>query len=75
MSLSSSAEIIPFERFLDWCQRLHQIAAANGTVVMPRRLTWAISPKWQEARTLTWRFPRCITDRPRGDAAWRQGQV
>jgi len=31
MSLGSPAEIIPFKRFLDRGQRLHRIAAANGT--------------------------------------------
>ena len=35
MSLDSPGAIIPFERFLKYRERLHGIAAAEGTVVMP----------------------------------------
>ena len=45
MSLGSPAEIIPFKRFLECRQRLHRIAAANGTVVMPASTELGIQPE------------------------------
>jgi hypothetical protein len=35
MSVGSSAELIPFTRFLEFRQRRHRSAAATGAVVMP----------------------------------------
>jgi len=44
MSLGSSAEIIPFKRFLE-CRQRRQIAAANGIVVMPASTDVGIRPE------------------------------
>ena len=35
MSLDSPGEIIPFERFLEFRERLHRIAAAKAPSLMP----------------------------------------
>jgi len=45
MSLGSSAEIIPFKRFLECRQRRHRIAIANATVVMPASTGVGIRPE------------------------------
>jgi hypothetical protein len=44
MFLGSPAELIPFTRFLECRQRLHRIAAANGTVEMPESADLSIRP-------------------------------
>jgi hypothetical protein len=44
MSLDSPGEISPFERFLECRERLHRIAAAAGTVVMPASTELGIQP-------------------------------
>ena len=49
MSLGSSAEIIPFKRFLERRRRLHPVAGAKGTVVMPASTDVGIRPEVTEA--------------------------
>ena len=52
MSLGSSAEIIPFTRFLE-CRQRRQIAAANGNLVMPPSTDVGSQPDGTEPRMLT----------------------
>ena len=74
MSLGSSAEIIPFKRFLE-CRERRQIAAANGNIVMPVSTDVGIRPEGAgTANADDGTSPPCIT-RPHGDAAWRHGQA
>jgi hypothetical protein len=67
MSLGSPDDMIPFKCFLDCRQRLHRIAAANGTVVMPSLTDLGIQPEVtgtanaDYGASLRW----LITDRPR----------
>jgi hypothetical protein len=44
MSLGSSADIIPFTRFLECRQRRHRIASANATVVMAASTDAGVRP-------------------------------
>jgi hypothetical protein len=74
MSLGSPADIIPFKRFLDCRQRRHRMAATNGTVVTPASTDVGIQPEATGIANADYgASPRCITDRPRGDAARRHG--
>jgi len=76
MSLDSPADIIPFKRFLECRERLHHIAAAKGTVVMPESTDLGVHPDLTGTASVDHgESPRCIPDRPRGDGAWRHGQV
>ena len=64
MSLDSPGEIIQFTRFLEYRERLHRIAAATGTVVMPASTDLSIQPELTErpnADHADW--PRCIGNR------------
>ena len=45
MSVNSPAEVIPFSRFLEYRERLHRIATAKGTVVMPSAIELGIQPE------------------------------
>ena len=75
MSLGSSADIIPFTRFLEYRQRRHQIAAANGNVVMPASTDVGSRPERAgTANADDGASPTGIT-RPRSDDAWRRGHV
>ena len=52
MSLGSSADIIPFTRFLERRQR-RQVAAVNSNLVMPPSTDAGSQPDGTEPRTLT----------------------
>jgi hypothetical protein len=43
--VNSPAVIIPFRRFLECRERLHRIAAAKGTVVVPASADLGIQPE------------------------------
>src|SRR5205814_117937 len=45
MSLGSSADIIPFTRFVECRQRRHRIAIANATAVIPASTDVGIRPE------------------------------
>jgi hypothetical protein len=76
MSLDSPAELIPFTRFLECRERIHRSATANGTVVVPASTDVGIQPGVTgTANADDGASPRCITDRPAGEAAWRHGPV
>ena len=53
MSLDSPGEVIPFTRFLECRERLHRIAAAKVTVVMPASTELGIQPDVRQVRTFT----------------------
>ena len=69
MSLDSPGEIIPFTRFLDYRERLHRIAAANVTVVMPASTELGIQPEVTGSANVTHgESPRCFGTDPRSHA-------
>ncbi|PYR36692.1 MAG: hypothetical protein DMF89_03475 [Acidobacteria bacterium] len=75
MSLGSSADIIPFTRFLEYRQRRHQITAANGNVLKPASTDVGRRPEGAgTANADDGASPTGIT-RPRSDDAWRRGHV
>ena len=69
MSLDSPGEIIQFTRFLEYRERLHRIAAAKVTMVMPISTELGIQPDVTgRANVNRGESPRCFGTDPRSHA-------
>ena len=73
MSLGSSADIIPFTRFLECRQQLERLGVAHDTSVTPVSTDVGIRPEVTETRTMTVARRRSVSTvhpaMPHGDTA------
>jgi hypothetical protein len=74
MSLGSSADVIPFTRFLERRQQ-RQVAAVNSNVVMPPSTDVGSQPDGTEPANADDGASPPRSTGPCGDPAWRHGQI